>query len=1336
MPPIGTIIGQHIRKNVIPAGMSVTAAADRLRVGRPALSNLLNGKAALSPTMALRLERAFGASRAELLELQAAHDDRRHEEIAVAVRSYVPTFLTIKAHEIEDWAKRHTTASTHLPVLLRKLVHATGCDLGRVVFHGFNNSQRPGWDGRVEARTATAWIPEGASRWEFGTDARPRQKADRDYAKRLSLPHQERTRCTFVFVTPRNWLGKTEWAKRKKASGDWKDVRAYDASDLEQWLEESVAAPIWLSEQLPKTVEGVETLEAHWKKWASATEPNMTKHIFASAVAACVKPFTDWLEDSPKRPFLIAADSKDEALAFIACLFEHGDIPARRRDMAAVFTSPKTLDTLATASSPFIPIAANKETQIGLSGIFKRMHCIATCPRNIADTDLDFALPLMRQATFSKALDAMGFSRHDIPQLISESGRSPTILRRRLSPIPAIRNPPWASKRDIARQLIPICLAGAWHARKSADQEVIEKLADCAHEEVERYVATLQQEADDCPVWSVGQHRGVTSKVDALFAVAPLMTEQDIRKFEQIAEDVLSEPDPALELHESDRWMAAVRDKVRDHSAALRAGICETLVLLSVHGNDLFQERLGIDVEEMVSTLVTRLLTPLDEKLQSQERDLPGYAEAAPRRFLDMLEEDLRKDDPALLQLLKPVPRQFFAHCPRTGLLWALECIAWNPDCLLRVCIVLAQLSQIEIDDNWANRPIDSLSAILRSWMPQTAAPLADRKAVLVMLEKRFPTIAWRLCVEEIRIGQPHAMDNYRPRWRSDASGAGDGVTDSEKLDFIDAAKSILLSWQEPDQSTFGDLVERMGSLTEYEQSAVWEQMEAWAESKADDKAKAGLRERIRRFASGDRARRACDRLQPEDLVVRHGWLFADAWIKWSQDELTAKDDDFEARDTRIDGLRQSAMKEVWATCGLGGIMAMVENGGDGGTVGRYAASCADDAADVLRACLFRETSIAQFDRFMVTFIMARANPAESELLLDVSQQLDHEQSVRLWRCAPFQDKTWRMLDRVPDDEVRTTYWRTVESFFHRRFTEAECTEVVDRLLAVGRPRAAFTTLAGQWKKIETASLKRLLMNLVSADDDKDAYPIAPSDVSDALHVLDERSTVPSCEMAWLEFAFVPMLDEHGTPNLVRQIAESPAFFVEVLSCASIRRDGGQDPTARQIVDESHRKAVASAAYRLLQQVSRIPGTEADGSINADALLLWLTETRQLCADVGRAVVGDLRIGELLSKAPPNEDGVWPCDAVCQALEAAASEDLARGFAIGKQNARGVFVRRGEGGNDERELAARYRSWAQRRRFDYPFASKAINLIAEWYDSDAKREDTQAKLAKRLNTWG
>src|SRR5579864_4053044 len=67
--------GDFIRTEIIePAGLTVTAAAEALKVSRPALSSLLNGKANLSGEMALRIEKAFGVKMDTLMRMQSAYD--------------------------------------------------------------------------------------------------------------------------------------------------------------------------------------------------------------------------------------------------------------------------------------------------------------------------------------------------------------------------------------------------------------------------------------------------------------------------------------------------------------------------------------------------------------------------------------------------------------------------------------------------------------------------------------------------------------------------------------------------------------------------------------------------------------------------------------------------------------------------------------------------------------------------------------------------------------------------------------------------------------------------------------------------------------------------------------------------------------------------------------------------------------------------------------------------------------------------------------------------------------------------------------------------------------
>lgn len=67
--------GAWLRAEIVePAGISVTALAERLHVTRQAASNLLNGNAGLSAEMAIRFEKAFGLKAETLMRMQAAHE--------------------------------------------------------------------------------------------------------------------------------------------------------------------------------------------------------------------------------------------------------------------------------------------------------------------------------------------------------------------------------------------------------------------------------------------------------------------------------------------------------------------------------------------------------------------------------------------------------------------------------------------------------------------------------------------------------------------------------------------------------------------------------------------------------------------------------------------------------------------------------------------------------------------------------------------------------------------------------------------------------------------------------------------------------------------------------------------------------------------------------------------------------------------------------------------------------------------------------------------------------------------------------------------------------------
>lgn len=67
--------GVFLKEEVIePLKLTITTASRILGVTRPALSKLINGRASLSPEMALRFEKAFGLKMDTLLRMQTSYD--------------------------------------------------------------------------------------------------------------------------------------------------------------------------------------------------------------------------------------------------------------------------------------------------------------------------------------------------------------------------------------------------------------------------------------------------------------------------------------------------------------------------------------------------------------------------------------------------------------------------------------------------------------------------------------------------------------------------------------------------------------------------------------------------------------------------------------------------------------------------------------------------------------------------------------------------------------------------------------------------------------------------------------------------------------------------------------------------------------------------------------------------------------------------------------------------------------------------------------------------------------------------------------------------------------
>ena len=1351
--------GAYVKQNIIPKGMTVTKAAKLLGVGRPALSNFLNGNADLSPEMALRLERTFLADSETLIELQARFDliEETMEKESVVSGVYAPELAEINAVDIQRWAEENIRARQELSALLRRLVHSTGRELTHVDFPAYDNAEDRGLDGTIETAIPTPWIPGGKSGWQLTCRADIGKKAEDDYARGMKLvPKQEWSKTTFVFVVARNWRRKLKWAKEKTEIGHWKDVRAYDAGDLEQWLEQSAPAQVWFAERLGKLTAGFRSIEQCWREWSDVCKQPLSPQLFDSSVELHAENFKDWLAKEPVDPFVVAADSREEALAFLRCMARSCDTNDPRPDhRMVVFDTPEVLQHVTSGVRlPFVAVISTTKAEKKIAGLYRRCHCVIIRPSNSEYDDPDIVLDRLDFLDFHKALESMGYTYNEIVRLARKSGCSLTILRRCLSNIPEVKKPSWAGDAEIARKLIPATMVGAWNSAAPGDRAAVQRLSRRDDYTIlEENVAELLK-LKDAPLWSAGDCRGVVSRIDALFGIASFVTKTDLDNFLAVAKDVLCENDTATNMTPEYGLLAKPPQSAPSYSEALRRGIRETLILLAVYGNRLFYKGLGFDAEAEVAAFVKELLIPFNQdRILSCGTALPDFAEAAPEVVLSLIETDLRKREPVICELMKTPGHSILSHPIRTPFLWALQVLAWNSRRFPRVVGTLAEICEMsgdESEDNWSPKTKETLGSLFCSWMPQTAATLDQRVKVLEVLYRSHPSLAWSICIGQLD-GAITLGPNYRPRWRDDGQKSPQKNPEDERQESLRQAVDLLLNWNVFDEEMLGDVIERLPKFNKARQLRIWDLIGNWANSHPSDAAKASLRQRIQAcarlrhereesIAHPQKELQALKELLPNDLIPRHEWLFTSEWVDLPPVDAGDVEFDDDEIEQRLYEMRIRALRETWEERGYEGVTGLLKkNESTSDLIGELMAvilTARDDASEFFQSCLHPATACnSRAHRSCLTGFVRKSDADLVKALIDETERFNRPgQFTTFLMCMPFAVSTWRRLDGKPSD-LREAYWKKVEPRTWRDSPTEEINESVGELLAVGRAIAAFRAAFVAWDRLETSLLIRLLKALPAAasDESRNNPMIDAHNISIVFDELDRRKGVNVEEKALLEYSYLEWLEssKHGIPNIEKHIAASPELFAQVIGYVYKRADGGEDPPGLWSGDLERQQEVARKAQILLNRIRYIPGTDKSGNIDAEELGGWIRAVRSWSERHDRALVGDHKIGALLARAP-DEDGVWPCRAVCEALQLIESEEVGQGFIVGALNRRGVYMR-GKGGEKEREHAEHYRRWSDELVYEYPYVADLLEHVARIYDKEAKMEDAESEIWQRFS---
>ncbi len=178
-----------------------------------------------------------------------------------------------------------------------------------------------------------------------------------------------------------------------------------------------------------------------------------------------------------------------------------------------------------------------------------------------------------------------------------------------------------------------------------------------------------------------------------------------------------------------------------------------------------------------------------------------------------------------------------------------------EPATFPRVVKILGRLSEVKIDDNWANKPVGSLGSIFSAWMPQTAADHDMRLKAMRMLLEKHPAVGWEICASTVwRLRQP-LLGNYahKPKWRPDGYGFGEPFSTRGPINsFVREMVEIALTMPSYTVDMLCDLIARLHALSVEDQERVWKIIDEWRKAGAcDDDIAACARRSARPYSHG-----------------------------------------------------------------------------------------------------------------------------------------------------------------------------------------------------------------------------------------------------------------------------------------------------------------------------------------------------------------------------------------------------------------------------------------------------------------------------------------------------
>ncbi len=1229
----------------------------------------------------------------------------------------------ITSTHLKQWADTKECQSL-LPELIRRLICASVKQLDRLSFPSGDAVHMPGWDGIVSCQESIDLVPEGESLWECGVNKDIQTKANNDITKRAVDPLGHiKSDSTFVFVTPREWAGADAWILANQSG--WKKLVVYTAVELEAWIEKCPAVGLWLADKLNVlNAGGYQLPDMFWIQWASGDKYTLPYQIVTAGrdqiidcvLKACFKPSI--LE--------IQALTQSEVIAFvlasIACCSDADKLWAK----TIVVTDKNTFDDLVFHYENLIIITTLRDNMFYALSHHHTVICAVTPEDQVSTAK---KLPRVEREGFVKAIKNCGFDSIQARKIATDTARDVNILRRRMK-IDKLK-PEWANSDGITT-LLPIILLGQWNENISGDLKLVEKLCGKTYSD---YAKILQEFIlmSDSPITHVGKVWRLKSPMDIMSYASVYLTDNDLAKLKEICVLLITDDDPdAEEKLISDglkRWQFK-----QQFSSNVKNGTYQSLILLSLINDE--NENRNAWVDDLVRELLNGWTL---KRFLSNRNYFTLLAEASPEAFIEFLENIGNDIYDVVFTPKKSSIGLTGWDIYYTDILFALEMLAWDEDYIYRATSLLLRFSTYKNESNYANKPANSLAEIFRLRWPQTFAKFENRVEVLTSLSASFKSQICTLCfqiLDSLNVGIFSQTHFYKWRHFSDLSlPKYISVPD----DNLKAVTNLLLSCTTFSEDDICKLLKLstnkwMNCCRKDILEAITERKDSFGES---DMIEHTLREELTRHLSDPEAAWALSEkelkpykqllsdIEPKNIVMKYRWMFEDTFLNLPQ----KREMDFEEECRMKQKVRDNAIQEIVVERGKKGIWELISvakcpNSVVYSMIQLYGDSFLQDTCERFSKNIVDLTFLQTF--FENLFFLKKEDNY-MRFIEDVRPYGNTCLSVYLY--APGYNEKLATIANNCGERIETLYWQNIKVPYIKTSNPVQ---IIDKLAWVNRFDEALELIYynKDSNQIPDVLKVNVIKGLIFSGQQDFAHNKDRFRIDSVIAKLD-KSEDPEIIQALIQIEFFTYQAFRHRRNinelrLIKELMSKPELLVELMVMA-YKSDNGNEEEKVSESEQNNKKLMASCALQILYDLSCCPGVDDQGNVNPDVLRSYIYRLYELSVERHRTQVVDMVVGTLLGNLPRNAS--YPQAILGEIVEELKSNSVDKHIMIRIFNSRGVTIHAfAEGGNQERSLAALFKSYRDKVKFKYPRLAKIFTKMTHKYERDANSEDCIAEL--------